>query len=85
VEVVSLMSQSNIEAAKLIHLVQGATKALVGQIEDGLPGLPWCDQLRQAVQQDLEAEIGPAVAGVCERLVLAAVTPGLQLPGEGDE
>jgi hypothetical protein len=68
----------------LSQLVQGATRALVAQIEDELPALPWCDELRKAVQQDLEAEIGPAVAGVCERLVLAAVTPGLKFEGDDD-
>jgi hypothetical protein len=78
------MNPSAIQAEKLIKLVQGASKALTAQIEEGLPGLPWHPRLRAAVEQDLEAQLGPIVAGVCERLVLAAVTPGLTFEGDDE-
>ena len=37
---------------------------------------------RRVGGNDLEGTIGPAVASVLERLVLAAATPGLKFEGE---
>lgn len=57
------------EADNIIELVQGASAALTTQLEESLPNLPWTDDLRAAVREQLEAGIGPEVARITEALI----------------